>query len=212
MTDFFKLDLDDPNALPGMLWGGGTGLVVVLVALAIGLVNSTAVVAFLGVILGAAISAIANIVMARAQHREELRRVVADDRFRAHQEAYEHWYKMKGVIHTPKSEVSAAVADAQDWWNKNNLYLDQPAREAFWQCMHLVDNYGLYYHQWRHATQHKEAEEADKAEKELREAWDKVMGTGDVLAKCVELPGLAGEEQEERPEPPEEGRKSHSGV
>src|SRR5207247_2225035 len=63
----------------------------------------------------------------RAQH--QLRLAAADRRLEAHQEAFTLWAKL--VSHTHQDSISAVVAECQEWWLKNCVYLSLEAREAF---------------------------------------------------------------------------------
>lgn len=108
---------------------------------------------------------------------QNLRTLVAADRFRAHQQAYAIWQQLVGWRYGDSTKLQ----EGYDWWRNNNLYLDEPARSAFHQA--------LYYWSAKNITITKKTRESD-ALKKVRELDDAFMAVGKVIAECVGLPPL----------------------
>ena len=122
----------------------------------------------------------------------QLRLAALDRRLEAHQEAYALWWKLMGVVHDNAS-IGGAITECQDWWVKNNLYLDPEVRQAFRTAYHSASTYCQIYTELREA----DSIERQRREKYLSESWDNVNDAGELIAKAVELPDLV--EKEHRP-------------
>ena len=165
-------------------------LVVIAAALVLGAIDSTAAVAFLGIIIGSIATVTVNFMVARMNKRESLRMTVADERFKAHQEAYGHWAKVTRNIHN-QDELIKVLESALNWWNQKCLYLDMEAREALEKCIHDASNYELKKEISRDAV---DPDEKAKADEEKNKAWESIHDLGRILAECVALPSVSMEE------------------
>ena len=122
----------------------------------------------------------------------QLRLAALDRRLEAHQEAYTLWWKLMGVVHDNAS-IGGVIMECQDWWVKNNLYLDPEVRQAFRTAYHSASTYCQIYTELREA----DSIERQRRERSLSESWDSVNDAGEVIAKAVELPDLV--EKEHKP-------------
>lgn len=61
----------------------------------------------------------------------QLRLAAIDKRLQAHQEAFELWREMMTVAHQEADLTGPTVMKCQAWWNRNCLYLEPKARDAF---------------------------------------------------------------------------------
>ena len=128
----------------------------------------------------------------------QLRLAALDQRLKAHQEAYALWWKLMDVIRD-NERISEVILECQDWWVKNNLYLDAEVRKAFRIAYHSASTYCQIYTELREA----DSTERQRREGVLSESWKSVNDAGEAIVKAVELPSLV--EEEHKPVPLEDG-------
>lgn len=119
----------------------------------------------------------------------QLRLAALDQRLKAHQEAYALWWKLMGMVHDNAS-IGGVIMECQDWWVKNNLYLEEEARKAFRIAYNSASTYCQIYTELREA----DSIERQRREKALSESWESVVYAGEAIAKAVELPDLVEKE------------------
>jgi len=111
--------------------------------------------------------------------RNQLRVAAIDKRLQAHQEAFALWRKIFVSAH--ESNIGDVVRECQDWWNRNCLYLEPEARQAFSSAY------------WA-ASRHRQYLDANGQREGMANIittnWEKIENAGEVLVKAVSLPGL----------------------
>lgn len=93
---------------------------------------STALIGFLGVVLGGTIPAITNLSSAEAARRVHLAAAIWPKRVEAHQKAFSLWCDITPVL-DPRDETRKRekLNDAMEWWKCNCMYLSNDARNDF---------------------------------------------------------------------------------
>ncbi len=127
----------------------------------------------IGTISGILISSIVQWILFGKQQKTAFRLAALEKRLAVHQEAYILWTELLGVIHKPDNsgEKHSVIIKAQDWWNRNCLYLDPISRKEFKNCYMDVSIYDCY----REDTN------------ELKSVFKKIMKTPEYLAQGVNL-------------------------
>jgi hypothetical protein len=111
----------------------------------------------------------------------DLRLAAANERLKAHQEAFALWREMIGDGHT-ESLVGPLVMKCQDWWEKNCLYLSPNASTAFFRAYAAV-NSQLEIERTRDAVR-------------VADNWATVRAAGDAILEGASLPSLGGVDQQ----------------
>lgn len=117
------------------------------------------------------------------QHRakNQLRIAAIDKRLEVHQEAFVHWRGLMAKMHT--DEIRAKVIECQNWWERNCLYLEPQARDAFSEAYHS-------------AMSHRDMLDSGDG-RLVRDNWDILMKAGQKIVEAVQLPGLTDAEIKE---------------
>jgi hypothetical protein len=68
-----------------------------------------------------------SLLIEEMRSRGQLRLAAAEQRLRAHQEAFRLWRKLASNMH--EQAIFETVRECQEWWNSNCLYLSAGARE-----------------------------------------------------------------------------------
>jgi hypothetical protein len=140
-------------------------------------VSSDAVSAFIGVLVGSAITGIFQYWTSEADRRHQLRIAALEKRLETHQHAYTLWRKLLFADKHSK-EIYDVVMECQDWWERNCLYLSAPAREAFLKA-------------YQSASDHADLL-ASNAEAELvKSAYQDVERAGKLIVEGVNLPPIS---------------------
>jgi hypothetical protein len=84
----------------------------------------------LGTLIGALIATGSQSWISYLDRQNQLRLAAIDRRLATHQEAYTLWRRLIANVHNQET-IGAVVLECQDWWDKNCLFLDPKAREAF---------------------------------------------------------------------------------
>ncbi len=113
---------------------------------------------------------------ASLQLSNQLKLAALDERLRKHQEAYVLWNKLLWSSDDNKKAMETAY-ECQEWWIKNNLYLDAEARKAFRLAFMEAGNLRII----------SDANERRECVKVIREAGEK-------LVEAVRLPSLGDDE------------------
>lgn len=114
----------------------------------------------------------------------QLRLAALNERLKAHQEAFALWRKLYGATH--KENITQIVMECQDWWDKNCLYLEPDAREAFSRAYWCA---GMHKQLLNPAVR-----DSDSA-KLVTDNWNRITAAGEIIVKCAALPGLTSEEK-----------------
>ena len=93
-------------------------------------ISSEAVSAFIGVLVGSAITGTFQYLISEEEQRLELRIVAINKRLDAHQKAYTLWFRLLFTVQHG-DENYTMVMKCQDWWEENCLFLSPEARKAF---------------------------------------------------------------------------------
>jgi hypothetical protein len=115
----------------------------------------------------------------KAKH--QLRLAAVERRLQAHQEAFTLWRDLLSTIHT--EDVRSEVLKCSEWWNRNCLYLEPSAREAFANAYHAAND---------HASLLSVREVGP-----IKENWSRITSAGSAILQAAQLPGLTALEQSE---------------
>lgn len=111
----------------------------------------------------------------------QLRLAAAEKRIQAHQEAFAIWRSMLKVLY--EGDHRTQVIAAQEWWERNCLYMTAEARDAFNLAYTSVGAIRM--------------NSKNPSNYEVGDMWlNKFMRAGDVLVEGVALPSLGGRERE----------------
>lgn len=122
------------------------------------------------------------LVIEASKATHQLRLAAIDKRLQAHQEAFELWREMMTVVHQEANLTGPIVMKCQEWWNRNCLYLEPKARDAF----------SLAYSSIGH---HRGLIVARTDVEAIKSNWLNIIGAGDIIVRAVELPGLTEPER-----------------
>ena len=163
------------------------GISVVLIAALFGLlyvfrdIPLAAVTAFIGVLLGGAITGFIQYWISELDRGQQLKLAALDRRLEAHQQAYTLWRKLL-FADKETGEVYKVVAECQDWWEANCVFLTGDAREAFMRAYRSASDHASFL--------------AIRAEYKLvKETWNDVLRVGDIILEGVHLPSISGLEE-----------------
>lgn len=155
----------------------------VIVFAVFNIVESKALIAFLGVIIGSVLAALTSLLVAKENRRGQLAIASLDKRLETHQTAYAIWDEIRGAIHRP-DRLADVLKRADEFWKNNCLYLDPLSRKAFRTCITF-------------ASMHKDLLQEPRTEetkKTVIENWKAITRVGDLLVQGVALPSLGEKE------------------
>jgi len=175
--------ITETGVLPVLILVAGIACVVALLFALFGLVDSKAIIAFLGVIVGSALTSLTSLLSAKENRKLQLTTASLDKRLQAHQAAYALWYEMVRVIHHQEN-LWEIIMKADEFWANNCLYLDPISRKAFRDST-------LFAWSHKELLQGPRDEEVTKA---IKESWEIIMKPGRTLAEGVSLPSLGSDE------------------
>lgn len=119
--------------------------------------------------------------------RNQLRMAAIDRRLQAHQDAFTMLRELVKHAHGP--ELGKQVILCQDWWEKNCLYLEPQARQAFSDAYSSASAHqGLL--QAAQYTNHASPEQAKENVENITRNWARLMGALNVVLDVVALPPL----------------------
>jgi hypothetical protein len=143
--------------------------------------NPETIAALIGAIVGAGITAGVQWITSERGFRHQLRMAAIEKRLAAHQKAYSLWRELKHNAHDSKT-IGDVVLRCQDWWEKNCLYLEPEAREAFFKAYIAAHSHHQY------------VELRDNPDL-VKNNWKTIIDAGTIIEKCVDLPPIAGEDK-----------------
>jgi len=117
-------------------------------------------------------------ILEKQRSESQLRVAVIERRFQAHQDAHTLWLKL--VRHVHVGDIGEVVMEAQEWWDKNSLYLDSEVGREFRGA-----TMAAFHH--RDLLQGPRNPENKKL---VEENWHDIMKVGAMIASAVDLPTL----------------------
>jgi len=171
------------GALPFLILIILVALLIVIVFAVFDLVESKALIGFLGVIIGSGLAAATSLLLAKENRQGQLAIASLDKRLEAHQTAYAIWHEIRGAIHRPE-RLDDVLMKADQFWKNNCLYLDPLSRKAFRDCIIF-------------ASSHKDLLYGPRTEEMrelIKESWGIITKPGDLLVQGVALPSLGEKE------------------
>lgn len=136
-------------------------------------VGSDAVFGLIGVIIGAIIAAVVQILTVWTEREDRYRLAAIDKRLQAHQEAFALWRKL--LSHVYNDNIGSTALECQNWWDNNCLYLDEKARKAFRSA-------------YMSATDHHDFVKNHAEAKLIKDNWNVIIAAGTALTEAVALP------------------------
>jgi len=119
--------------------------------------------------------------------RYQLRTAAAERRLEAHQEAFTHWRELMKDLYG--ENVGDTAFKCQEWWEKNCLFLEPTAREAFMNAIGAA---------LMHRTLTRPGSDRTHGSFiAIDESWERCTAAGDIILKAVALPGLTPREWDE---------------
>ncbi|MDR6887865.1 MULTISPECIES: hypothetical protein [Variovorax] len=119
--------------------------------------------------------------------RNQLRMAAVDRRLQAHQEAFALLRVLMQQAHGP--ELGKQVMACQEWWEKNCLYLEPQAREAFSNA-YFAANVHQTLLQASQFQMNASPEQAKQGIENITTNWARVTGALNVVLESVALPPL----------------------
>lgn len=114
------------------------GLLIVL-----GTIPAEAMIGFLGVLVGGAITGVVQYVLAENGRKQQLRLAALDKRLATTQEAHALWFELyELLVHTKQEDLDKnypVIKKCKKWLQNNSLYLTHEARKAFRDAYLLSD-------------------------------------------------------------------------
>ncbi|WP_277757411.1 hypothetical protein [Achromobacter denitrificans] len=117
--------------------------------------------------------------------KNQLRTAAIELRLQAHQEAFSHWRQLFRVYNSV--DVTPTVIAAQEWWEKNCLYLEPDAREALSEAWALAS---LAPYRMRGGPIDNETAA------QFKEDFRRFHAAGDRILQAVALPPMASAERQ----------------
>jgi hypothetical protein len=131
-----------------------------------------------------AVKADCSVLLEELKSKHQLKLAAIDKRLEVHQEAFTLWRKL--MTKTNTDEIGNTVIECQTWWEKNCLYLEPTAREAFSNAYHA-------------AAIHKDFLHHTVAPETMQNNWLNIKNAGQIILSAVELPQLTDSELKELP-------------
>ncbi|MBI5351822.1 MAG: hypothetical protein HZB50_04210 [Chloroflexi bacterium] len=162
-------------------------LSIIAIAILIGLlilvrnIPSDAVIAFLGVLFGGALSGFIQYSISEANRKQNLRLAALDKRLQVAQEAHTQWLRLRRLPHPDEEDdgtpVEETLRKSRDWWESNSLFLTAEARIAFRKA--LLAAMDLAELRSRRAEW-----------KDLKSRYEEIEQAGKVIEESVFLPSV----------------------
>lgn len=119
------------------------------------------------------------------QRKDKYKLVAVERRLEVHQQAFNHWCKLRKVIHEQDvNKRNNAIKEAEDFFCNNCLYLEKNTREEFRNVISLVANYPILLENWKHQDAGPDKEEAHK---DMIDAWNRIFKFPEIIQSDVEL-------------------------
>ena len=144
---------------------------------------ATAIMAFLGAMIGHWISAHSS----RKERKHQLAMAALEKRLAVHQEAITIWCSIRNNIFN-EQELYNIVEYAQDWYYKNCLYLDDTSRSDFWNCLMVAPNYAGLVRNYQETARQGGAIPDKTTENMINESWATIHKPAYSIPSGVKLP------------------------
>ncbi|BCZ77008.1 hypothetical protein PTKU64_06830 [Paraburkholderia terrae] len=118
---------------------------------------------------------------------QQMRVAALDRRLEAHQEAFALWRRLYATAH--EDGIRELVKECQTWWEKNCLYLEPAAREAFSKAYIAAGSHQGYLRM-------ADPDRSSQAVELIMRNWQAVEDAGNIIVESVALPGLTNAERE----------------
>lgn len=129
-------------------------------------------------------------VLEAVKFRNQLRMAGIDRRLQAHQEAFALLSALVDQMHAP--DVREQVQECVKWWQKNCLYLEPDARQAFVDAYSLVSAHDSMM---RASFSESEVEQFGETLVTIHRNWERIMDSINVVLEAVALPPLSANEE-----------------
>jgi hypothetical protein len=165
------------SLVPWWLWLAGGAVLGAVPALLLGVSREAlpAALALLGVILGGAIAAAANVLVSQAGRRAQIVAATWPRRVEAHQAAFTLWWRLTGLIFK-EDELGQVILEAENWWASDCLYLSEGARTAFKRMVQLASSHRELVHSYRGTSN-------QAGTRAVNDSWAQIMAVGQLLAE-----------------------------
>ncbi len=146
---------------------------------------ATAIMAFLGAMIGYWISARSS----RKDRKHQLAMAALEKRLEVHQEAITIWFSIRNNIFN-NQELNNIVIHAQEWYRQNCLYLDDASREDFWNCSIQAPHYAGLVQSFQEMTRQRGGTPDEKTYEMVNESWDIIHKPAYSIPAGVKLPSF----------------------
>ncbi|MEM5459650.1 hypothetical protein VSR69_33060 [Paraburkholderia phytofirmans] len=127
-----------------------------------------------------------SIFLEQAKAQNQLRFAALDKRLNAHQEAFTLWRRLLARAH--EDDVHEIVRECYVWWERNCLYLEPTARNAFNQAFWAASHHKVLL----------ETPVRDEAAIEaIKRNWSAVQDAGTIIMDAASLPAINDRERED---------------
>lgn len=115
-----------------------------------------------------------SVLLEELKSKHQLKLAAIDRRLEVHQEAFTLWRELMKKTHS--DEIGNTVIKCQEWWERNCLYLEPSAREAFSMAYHSAQSHRDFLQ-----TRNRKLVERNFAS---------IMNAGQTILEAVKLPHL----------------------
>ena len=140
-------------------------------------------------IIGGGIPASVTWLTSRENRKQQWALAALDRRLQIAQEAYTHWVHVKSSVY--RDDLQSRLQATENWLIENCLYLDEPSRRAFLQCLSA-------------ASLHKSLVDEstkpwdDAYVKSIKDNWNRIVSAGQIIMESVDLTGDKIKEEDPR--------------
>jgi hypothetical protein len=131
------------------------------------------------------------ILLEQLKAQNQLRFAALDKRLNAHQEAFTLWRRLLSRAH--ENDIHEVVRECHDWWEKNCLYLEPTARNAFNQAF-----WSASHHKVLLDTQFRD----DALIESIKRNWAAIQDAGSIIMDAASLPAINDSERQKLIETP----------
>ena len=110
-----------------------------------------------------------------------------EKRLAVHQEAVAIWNSICNNLFN-EQELYNVLAHAQEWYYQSCLYLDDIARNDFWNCLTQAPHYAGFVQNYNEVTHQRGGMRDEATERMIYESWDIIRKPGYSIPAGVKLP------------------------
>ena len=151
---------------------------------------TTGIFTLCGILLGSILTWVINYLKEKRDRKDRYFFALLEKRFNINQEAFYNIERLKSVLHKDESIKIKTINEVQEWFNKNNLYLEPDIRKKFRNTILDVSLYNIKLQNYYNISIREgiESEEAKKKNKELNDTFDNIMvGLQDSIQTDINL-------------------------